>query len=138
MENKRKNPLHLLLDILIGILCLALVGAAAFALSSYQDSFGWEYDADSFYYRLSDGDYASMVEMYYLNEAYDVKPDEELCMYYGAAKYFEAASWYKAYLDAGEDERAAEYLARMTAAEEEMGALSMVAQDMRVALGISE
>jgi len=138
MVNKRKNPVHLVLDIVIVLLCLALVGAAAFAVSMWQDSFGWEYDADSFYYRLSDGDYGAMVEMYYLNEAYDVEPDEELDMYYGVARYFEAAGWYRAYSEAGGELRAAAYRQAMTAAEEQMGALSMVAVDIREVLGISE
>ena len=138
MVNKRKNPVHLVLDIVIGILCLALVGAGAFAISMWQESFGWEYDADSFYYRLSDGDYGAMVEMYYLNEAYNVEPDEELNMYYGAARYFEAASWYKAYSEAGDDSRAAVYRRTMDEAEQQMGALSMVAGDICQALNISE
>ena len=104
----------------------------------WQESFGWEYDADSFYYRLSDGDYGAMVEMYYLNEAYNVEPDEELNMYYGAARYFEAASWYKAYIEAGDDARAAAYRLTMDEAEAQMGALSMVAGDICAALDISE
>lgn len=138
MNNKRKNPVHIVLDIVIGILCIALVGAGAFAVSMWQESFGWEYDADSFYYRLSDGDYGAMVEMYYLNEAYNVEPDEELNMYYGAARYFEAASWYKAYSEAGDDARAVAYRLTMDEAEAQMGALSMVAGDICKALNISE
>ena len=138
MNNKQKNPVHLVLDIVIGLLCLALVGAGAFAISMWQESFGWQYDADSFYYRLSDGDYGAMVEMYYLNEANDVRPDEELSMYYGVAKYFEAASWYKVYDDSGDAARAADYRETMEVAQKQMGALSMVAGDVKDALGIIE
>ena len=136
MNNKRKNPVHIVLDIVIGILCIALVGAGAFAVSMWQESFGWEYDADSFYYRLSDGDYGAMVEMYYSNESNNVKPDEELEMYYAVAKYFEAASWYKAYSEAGDSQWMVVYREAMDEAEAEMESLSMLAEDICLALEI--
>jgi len=136
VENKRKSPVNLVLDIVIVLLCLALVAAAAFAVSSFRDSFGWAYDADSFYYRLSDGDYGSAVEMYYLNEANKVKADDELRQYYAVAEYFEAASFYKAFRDAGDEGSAERYLARMEDAERRMGVLSFEAGKIDDILGI--
>ncbi len=136
MENKRKSPVNLVLDIVIVLLCFALVGAAAFAISSFHDSFGWAYDADSFYYRLSDGDYGAAVEMYYLNQANNVKADDELRQYYAVAEYFEAASFYKAFSYAGDELRAEKYLAHMDEAESRMGALSFEADKINERLGI--
>ncbi len=136
MENKRKSPVNLVLDIVIVLLCLALVGAAAFAVSSFHDSLGWAYDADSFYYRLSDGDYGAAVEMYYLNQTYDAKADEELKQYYAVAEYFEVASFYKAYSDAGDELWTERYLTRMDEAEMDMGPLSFEADKINEKLGI--
>ena len=138
MVNKpKRSPAALVLDIVIGLLCVALIGAAAFAATSFYDSFGFDYDADSFYYRLTDGDYSQMVEMYYYNEANGVKADSELRQYYAVAEYFEAASWYKAFDSAGDSARAAEYETKMADAGNDMGALSMVAEDIRQSLGIN-
>lgn len=136
MENKRKSPVNLVLDIVIVLLCLALVGAVAFAVSSFHDSLGWAYDADSFYYRLSDGDYGAAVEMYYLNQAYDAKADAELQQYYAVARYFEAASFCRAYSDAREDGWVQHYMQRMDEAERDMGPLSFEADKINEKLGI--
>ena len=138
MNKKKRSPGLVALDIVIGILCLALVGAAGFALDMWQESFGWEYDEDSFYYRLSDGDYGAMVEMYHYNEANNVKPDKSLRQYYAVAEYFEAASWYKVYSQSGDMHRAAGYEEAMARAEKEMGALYMVAGDICRQLNIAE
>ena len=129
MNKKKRSPGIVALDIVIGILCLALVGAAGFALDMWQESF---------YYRLSDGDYGAMVEMYHYNEANNVKPDKSLRQYYAVAEYFEAASWYKVYSQSGDMHRAAGYEEAMARAEKEMGALYMVAGDICRQLNIAE
>jgi len=131
MQNK--NRLILLLDILLVLLCIALVGSAIFAVSSLHDSLDLAYDADSFYYRLSDGDYAAMVELYYSNESIGAKADGELQQYYAIARFYEAACWYKAYEGRSETAR---YLADMQQAESDMGSLAFVAEDIRGALEI--
>ena len=130
----KKSPVNIVLDIVIALLCLAFVLAVVFALDMYRESFAWSYDADSFYYRLSDGDFGAMVEMYYYNESNNVKPDEELEMYYGVAKYFEAASWYKVYSEAGDSQWTAVYRQAMDEAEADMGSLNMLAEDICLAL----
>lgn len=136
MNKTKKSPVNVVLDIVIVLLCLALVGAVAFAIDIYMESFGWSYDADSFYYRLSDGDYGAMVDMYYSNESNNVKPDEELGMYYAVAEYFEAASWYKAYGEAGDSRWGEVYRQAMDEAQAQMGSLNMLAEDIRIALEI--
>jgi len=94
MKNKFLNRI---LDIAIGFLCVVCVAAAVFAVKEFRYSYDYSYDAESFYYRLEDGDFAQMVEMYHTNEAAGAEADEELSQYYGVAKYFEAASYYNIY-----------------------------------------
>jgi len=125
---QHKRGINRLLDVLIGLLALALVGAAIFAVSSFRDSLDLGYDADSFYYRLTDGDYGAMVEMYYTNESLGIRADEELRQYYAIARYYEAASWHNAYRDR---EEAARYLTEMEAARADMGPLAFVADEIQ-------
>lgn len=132
MRSKKRN--HLLLDILILVLTVALVLAFIFAVSSFRDALSLGYDADSFYYRLSDGDYGAMVEMYYENESLGIRPDEELQPYYAIARFFEAACWYRAYEGREEAEG---YLSRMREAEADMGELRFVADEIRAALSVA-
>ena len=67
-----------------------------------------------------------MVTMYYTNVAEGKENVKELQEYYGVARYFEAASEYKMYTEAGKDEMAEEALNVMEAAYVQMGDFSMV------------
>lgn len=136
--SKLSNPLNLALDIVIGILCVVLVGAVAFAISSFWENYSYSYSEDSFYYRLEDKSYGQMVEMYYTNEAAGVKPGEDMREYYGVAKYFEAASYYKIYREAGDLQKAQEYHEKMETALEEMEELKFVGDKICEKLGKEE
>ena len=133
---EKRSPLHIVLDIVIGIMSVLAVGAVIFTINMFAEEWNYSYDAESFYYRLESEDYRDMVEMYYMNESAGVKPDEELEQYYGVAKYFEAASYYKVYQDDGDEEQMAKYLNRMEMAEEQMGVLSIAAEDIDDKLGL--
>lgn len=106
-------------------------------IRSFQETY-YSYSEDSFYYRLVDGDYASMVTMYYENKANDREEDENLEEYYGVAKYFEAASYYKIYNEIGDTVRANFQREKMQAALEEMGDLAGEEQRIKEKLDISE
>ena len=136
MNKNKKRPAHFILDILIGILCVLLVGAGVFTVKMINEDINFSYDADSFYYRLQDENYSTMVEMYYTNEASNVKADQELQQYYGVAKYFEAASYYKAYEIAKDFDQIKKYKAQMKDAENEMGQLKFVTEQIDEKLGI--
>lgn len=123
---KRRSPGILALDIIVGILCVITIGAGVFAFTSFKEDWGYSFDADSFYYRLEDEDFGQMVEMYYANEAAGIDADEELKQYYGVAKYFEAASYYKAYQEAEDSEQALKYQGKMQEAQNEMGELNFL------------
>lgn len=55
---------------------------------------------------------------------------------YGVARYFEAASMYKAFLQIGDTERAAREKEKMDAAYEEMGDWNIAADSIREKLGL--
>ena len=69
-----------------------------------------------------------MVEMYQVNEAIGVDADEKLQQYYGIAKYYEAASYYKMYCQAGEKLQAKKYEQKMEQAKKEMGELDFASE----------
>lgn len=83
-----------------------------------------QYKESSFAYRLEDGRYGSMVEYYHENVANHVKDEEGMEEYYAAARFYEAALYYKAFLNAGDEERASRYADKMKEAQEELGSLA--------------
>ena len=123
---QKKRASHRILDLVIGFLCVCMVGAGAFAISMFHESYNFSYDSDSFYWRLEDENFAQIVEMYHTNEAAGVEPDAELEQYYGVARYFEAASYYKIYQKDGDSERMEIYAKQMEDAKHQMGALDFL------------
>ena len=111
--------------------------AASFMIRSFQYT-NYSYSVDTFYYRLLEGDYPSMVRLYYENEENNVKEEGDLGEYYGVAKYFEAASYYKIYQESGDMVRANHQKEKMETALEEMGDLSAEAERIKEKLDISE
>lgn len=136
MKSRIKRPGHLIMDIVIGALCVLFVGIGFFTIKMINEEINFSYDVESFYYRLQDEDYSQMVEMYHTNEASNVKANEELKQYYGIAKYFEAASYYNVYETCKEQEKMNKYQVQMKNAEKEMGELSFVKDDINKKLGI--
>ena len=67
------------------------------------------------------GNYAPLVDHYHQNVAAGITGNKEEKEYYGVAKYYEAASFYKAFSTVGDTGRAAREKQKMDAAYEEMG-----------------
>lgn len=130
-----KQPKLFVLDIIIAGLTVFLMVMIGFAVEEATYSH-YTYDENNFYWRLESEEYASMVNMYYLNVAEGKGDARELQEYYGVAKYFEAATDYKMYLEAGETERANEALADMEEAYVQMGDFSMVKEKIHAKLGL--
>ena len=130
-----KQPKLFVLDIIIAGLTVFLMVMIGFAVEEATYSHH-TYDENNFYWRLESEEYASMVNMYYLNVAEGKGDARELQEYYGVAKYFEAATDYKMYLEAGETERANEALADMEEAYVQMGDFSMVKEKIHAKLGL--
>ena len=135
LSGAKKSPMILLLDVVIGVLCVLLVGALAFTIASFRENYSYSYEEDSFYWRLEEENFGQMVEMYYSNEAAGVKPTGDMLEYYGVAKYFEAASYYKLYQNE-DSEYARYYQEKMETAAEEMGELAFLTEKIRGQLGL--
>ncbi len=133
---KKRSPVILILDVVIGVLCVITVSVGAFAVASFREDWSFRFDADSFYYRLQDESYGTLVGMYYMNEAAGVEADEDMLQYYGVAKYFEAASYYKAYENVEDTKEMKKYQTKMKEAKSQMGELQFVSEKVDEELGI--
>ncbi len=132
-----KIDIKRILDVVIVILVFLLVIITAGAINEIFEYSSYScYDEDSFGYRLQDGDYARMVEMYYDNMSQGAEDKKELQEYYGIAKYFEAASYYKVYITTNDMEKAATQEEKMEAALAQMGELAFVSEQIDAKLGI--
>lgn len=137
-RDQKKGVIIVICDTIIVLLCIILIVSGFVAVQRFYETGTYHYSEDSFYYRLEDGNYASMVEMYYMNEAGDVPVTGDLKEYYGIAKYFEAASYYKMYLETGDHTHAETQKQKMEAALAEMGDFASVKKDINNKLNITE
>ena len=135
LKEQAKQPKLFLLDIMVAGLTVFLMFMIGFALEEASYSFHY-YDEDSFFWRLESEEYAPMVTMYYTNVAEGKENEKELQEYYGVARYFEAATEYKMYMEAGKEELAKEVLKVMEEAYVQMGDFSIVREKIHTRLGI--
>ena len=135
IKEQSRQPKLLVLDIIIACLTVFFVFMIGYAVEEASYSFHY-YDEDSFFWRLESEEYASMVTMYHMNVAEGKENVKELQEYYGVAKYFEAATEYKMYTEAGKEELAKEALQDMEEAYVQMGDFSMVKGKIDAKLGI--
>lgn len=130
MQNKMigagKNAAILVTNVAIVILCIVFVSCAGLAVSGLRDAFSVTYSENNMYYRLYDENFYQMVEGYYTNLQEGHEPGEEMKEYYGVAKFYEAASMYKAFSETGDMERAAREQEKMKFARQEMGDWTIV------------
>lgn len=136
IKQKRQDIKIIILNIVIGVLVFFLLITGVYALEEFSYEFDNGYKEESFLYRIKDERYNEMVRMYHENEAYGKEFDEEGQEYYAIAKYYEAASFYKTFSEAGDTMRTERYLEKMQKAEEEMGAMSFVKDKIDEKLGI--
>ena len=136
IKQKRQDIKIIILNVVIGVLVFFLLITGIYALEEFSYEFDNGYKEDIFLYRIKDERYNEMVRMYHENEAYGKEFDEEGQEYYAIAKYYEAASFYKAFSEAGDTERMERYLDKMEDAEEDMGAMSFTKDKIDEKLGI--
>lgn len=121
----------IVLNVIIGFLCLVFVislGAFVSQIADYNRSY--HSDESSFLYAMQEQDYVRMVEMMYRNLAADVESNETFEECYAVARYYEAATYYKAYIEAGNRELAEEKEDIMEEQVLLMGDLSYAAKDI--------
>ena len=121
-DRKTKGKI-LILNIAIVLLALILIPFIFIFLEEWKYSRHTGYKENTFAYRLEDGRYGSMVEYYHENEANHIEDNGNITEYYAVARFYEAALYYKAFLDAGDDARAAVYAEKMKAAQRDLGSL---------------
>lgn len=132
---KQKGAL-LVMNIVIIVLCLVLFGGIIIMFQQLNDAFSRPMKTDWLESNVRNENYAYLVANYHEDEVYGGILSETKKECYGVAKYFEAVSMYKAYLQVGDTERAAREKEKMDAAYEEMGDWNIAAESIREKLGL--
>lgn len=142
MENRtritRQEIIKYVMNAVIVLLCVVLLVTIALTVEESRYYFGIPNKADYFENYVYCEDYPAMVGSYYENIAEGFEGNRQMKEYYGVAKYFEAASYYKMYLELGDDARAERELVKMDAAYDEMGGWNIMQQDIHGKLGLEE
>lgn len=137
VETKPKSKVvNWILNILIIVAAFFFLITACVMIEAFADANFAMYSEDSFYYSIQNKNYAEMVGKQYANTMEGHEGNETMQEYYGVAKYYEAASLYKAYSVVGNEEQAAVFAEKMKQAEEEMGGWSIAKDSIHEQLGI--
>ena len=141
MKN-RENGLSakaMILNIVIVILAFILLVTGAVAIGEIHDNFkSYKMDESSFAYAMRKEAYGDMVRYYYQNCGTGDEEQRNLQEYYGVAKYYEAAFFYKIYVESGDMVRAERQQEFMNAAAEQMGDFAFVKDKIDAKLQIAE
>lgn len=128
MENRQKI---LILNIINGVLGFGAVLLLLFAVLQLREAFSdYEVSTSFFGSCLESGDYGEMVRLYYQAEDREQEKDRERLEYYGIARYYEAAFFYKMYAEAGDEKRAEACRETMEEAVVQMGDFSFVQKEI--------
>lgn len=142
MENRtriaKQEIIKYVMNAVIVLLCVILLVAIGMTVEEAGYYFGMPNKADYFENYVYCEDYALMVDSYYENIAEGYEGNKAMKEYYGVAKYFEAASYYKVYLELGDTDRAERELAKMDAAYDEMGGWCIMQPDIHEKLGLKQ
>ena len=125
LQNKlrigRQQGILLIMKGVIGVLCIILLASTAVMIENLHDAFTNRISESTLRSRVEYGNYAPLVDHYHQNVAAGITGNKEEKEYYGVAKYYEAASFYKAFSTVGDTGRAAREKQKMDDAYEEMG-----------------
>ncbi|MBQ9991121.1 MAG: hypothetical protein IJP31_09320 [Lachnospiraceae bacterium] len=122
---------NLFFNLIIVAMCvLLLISGGFFFLSLHDYMSAYHIEGTSLLYAIQDEDYGRLVELAKRSQAAENEPTkiQEEC--YAVAAYFEAASYYKAYLLAGENEKAEKKAGIMEEQMEQMGEFSYLAEEI--------
>lgn len=140
MNNTAKNGkvkvVNWILNILIVIAAFFFLMTAGVMIEELTYVTTAIHSEDSFYNALQNENYSTMIGNQYRNVLEGHEGNETMQEYYGVAKYYEAASLYKAYTVVGNEEQAAAFLKKMEAAESEMGGWSIAKDSIHKQLGL--
>lgn len=127
-----------LMKILIIVLSIALVLGIVTAINNFTDVTDTGFDAELMEYYIAEGNYERLIEAYHTNVAQEVRAGEAMEECCGVARYYEAAFYYKAYLETGDEQRAQREKQKMNDAYEAMGSWNIVAEDIRSEIGLAD
>lgn len=136
MQSKGKNRM---LNFAIVFLSFMLVVLFLYTTSGfYQAGSAYTYTEDNLLRNIESGRYENLIGNVYENEAHGVEITDTMAECYAVAHYFEAASFYKAYLQNGRIESAEEKEKIMEEQKLLMGDLEFVAEDINERLGLED
>ena len=137
-QTQKQSGALLIMNIVIIALCLVLFGGTIYMFEQLHSAFSRPMKTDWLENNVRNENYAYLVSNYHEDNVYGgiVSGTKKEC--YGVAKYFEAASMYKAYLEVGDTERAAKEKEKMDAAYEEMGGWNIAADSIREQLRLED
>lgn len=133
MESKKINIWSVVI-VILGIAALLNLVVFGYRLAETQQDYS--YGEQMFLNRIEEERYGRLPGMVYSNEARGVQPTEQLEECYAVARYFEAASYYKAAVEMNQTDAAAEYYTVMKEQESKAGELSYVIPEMQDFLAI--
>lgn len=142
MKNKLKlmkqDSVITALNVALVFLVIVLLITILTVRTTYKEITSDNYDELSFSYAIEDQAYYTLLEKYYYNLTTTGKENPEFQEYYGVAKYYEAASLYKAYDTVGNTEKALYYQNKMQDYEKDMGDWSMAKPGILKSLELEE
>lgn len=137
MKN-RKTLSNIFVGIVIFILSFMLVINISRFVKELQDSIGgYKTSEDHLLYYVQEGNYARMVERIQMNEFLGVKPSQTMKECYAIARYYEAATFYKAFIENNNLEKAAGKKEIMDQQEQLAGEMKYIINEINESLEIN-
>lgn len=126
------------LTILMVLECVVIAILIVVNVTAYSQT-GYSYQNEDFLFgSIQSGSYSTVVSSTFTNRFTDVKVTGDMEEMYRVGDYTYAASLYRVYHAAGDEERAEEYMERMEDAYDEMGIYQAVVKDINQKLGIMD
>ena len=129
-KGRGKSVLFYLAVTLLGVLLVGMTMLFLYRVN--RKAYNYTTEPNTLLRMLNRGDYAQVWREVQNNRAMGEteKTDKEYILPYAATDYFEAASYYNAYRESGDEEKAAQYKAAMEKAYEDMGELQFLAEEI--------
>lgn len=136
-EDVRSKAKEIIINVILSVFSIIFVLILLTTIGELADmDYTYTRDEDMFWYSIQDGQYGDIVcDAYHnQNEGVELTPGLEQC--YAVARYFEAASLYKAAVYAGDTEDIAKYSTVMEECLMYMDDILYIAEDINMTLGI--
>lgn len=141
MENDKRNSYLAIgngvLTALIVIMTIIFIAVTMSTVYEFLQIDAMGHRENSFYYAMESKRYDNLLDYYYTNLSEGYGEKSSFKEYYAVAKYYEAALFYKAFDNVGDEERAGAQMTRMIQAASEMGEFSAVQEEINDSLGFA-